>query len=242
MAIRETAAAIFNSHLKDNPYPGRGLAVGRNDADNTWIMVYFIMGRSENSRNRRFVTDGERLYTEPVDPAKVSDPSLIIYDAMSALPGIQLVSNGDQTATVRDALTTGGTFDGALATREREPDGPNFTPRISAMLDVRSAENNLSFSILKANPADPAKTDRYTARPSNPPPGIGYGLTTYMGDGNPLPSFRGDLLVLPLEGSAQAVLDEYWDALNPDNRVSLAVKEVRNDGTAAAFLVRNRHA
>jgi IMP cyclohydrolase len=242
MTIRETATAVFSSHLANNPYPGRGLVVGRNEKDDGWLIVYFIMGRSENSRNRRFVKDGERLYTEPVDLSKVTDPSLIIYDAMLSLPGIQLVSNGDQTATVYQSLRAGGTFEGALATREREPDGPNFTPRISAMLDVREKENNLSFSILKANPADKALTDRTTVRPANPPPGIGYGLTTYMGDGDPLPGFTGDLLTLPLIGSTQAVIDAYWDALDKDNRVSLAVKEVNEDGAAAEFLIRNRHA
>lgn len=242
MAIRETATAVFNQHLKNNPYPGRGLVAGRSELGDGWLLVYFIMGRSENSRNRRFVKDGERLFTEPVDLSKVTDPSLIIYDAMLALPGRQVVSNGDQTATVHRALQVGGTFEGALATREREPDGPNFTPRITAMLDVRAAENNLTFSILKANAADSSKTDRYTVRPANPSPGIGYGLTTYMGDGDPLPSFKGDLLTLPLFGSAQAVMDAYWDALDTGNRVSLAVKEVKADGGGGEFLLRNRHA
>ena len=242
MTIRETAHSVFNNHLKHNVYPGRGLVVGRSEAGDTWLVVYFIMGRSENSRNRRFVSDGERLYTEPVDLSKVTDPSLIIYDAMLALPGIQLVSNGDQTATVHKALQVGGTFEGALATREREPDAPNFTPRITAMLDVRGCGDNLRFSVLKAAAADSARTDRYTVCPSNPPPGIGYGLTTYMGDGNPLPSFTGDLLPLPLAGPPRAVLDAYWGALDQDNRVSLAVKEVKPDGTCGEFLIRNRHA
>jgi hypothetical protein len=241
MTIKETAEAVFKGHLKNNPYPGRGLAVGRNDRGDGWIIVYFIMGRSENSRNRRFVKDGERLYTEPVDLSKVTDPSLIIYDAMLALPGIQLVSNGDQTATVQSALKVGGTFEGALATREREPDAPNFTPRITAMLDVRSQDYNLSFSVLKSNAADKALTDRYTVRPSNPPPGIGYGVTTYMGDGDPLPSFLGDLLPLPLAGTPGAILDAYWNALDSNNRVSLAVKEVTANGAAGEFLIRNRH-
>jgi IMP cyclohydrolase len=241
MSIQQKAENVFASHLKSNPYPGRGLAVGRNERNDRWLIVYFIMGRSENSRNRRFVKDGERLFTEPVDLSKVTDPSLIIYDAILALPGIQIVSNGDQTSTVWSGLQCGGTFEGALATREREPDAPNFTPRITAMIDVRSAHDNLAFNVLKANAADPAQTDRYTVRPANPPRGIAYGLTTYMGDGNPLPSFTGDLLTLPLVGNAQAVLDAYWDALDGNNRVSLAVKEVRDDGTASEFLVRNRH-
>lgn len=242
MTIRQRAEEVFASHLKHNPYPGRGLAVGRNERDDRWVIVYFIMGRSDNSRNRRFVKDGERLYTEPVDRSKVTDSSLIIYDAILALPGMQIVSNGDQTSTVCSALKGGGTFEESLATREREPDAPNFTPRITAMLDVRLDQYSLAFSILKANLADPALTDRYTVRPANPPTGIAYGLTTYMGDGNPLPSFSGDLLTLPLIGTPQAILDAYWDALDSDNRVSLAVKEVKDDGTASEFFVRNRHA
>jgi IMP cyclohydrolase len=242
MTIQQQAERVFAAHLKDNPYPGRGLAVGRSQRGDGWIIVYFIMGRSDNSRNRRFATDGERLYTEPVDLSKVTDPTLIIYDAMLSLPGIQIVSNGDQTRTVHSALQCGGTFEGALATREREPDSPNFTPRITAMLDVRSAGDNLAFSILKANPADPALTDRYTVRPASPPPGLAYGLTTYLGDGDPLPSFTGDLLTLPVAGSPQAILDGYWEALDQNNRVSLAVKAIAADGTASELLVRNRHA
>jgi hypothetical protein len=242
MTIRETADRVFENHIKNNRYPGRGLVVGRSETGDKWLMVYFIMGRSENSRNRRFVTDGDRLFTEPVDLSKVTDPSLIIYDAMLALPGIQLVSNGDQTATVHSALTVGGTFDGALATREREPDDPNFTPRITAILDARGGEATLRFSVLKAAQADSAATDRYFVCPANPPAGIGFGLTTYMGDGNPLPSFTGDLLPLPLAGTPGRVLDTYWDALDSDNRVSLAVKEVNPDGSCGEFLVRNRHA
>ncbi|MBN1612640.1 MAG: hypothetical protein JW940_38805 [Polyangiaceae bacterium] len=242
MTIQQQAESVFASHLKTNPYPGRGLAVGRSERGDGWIIVYFIMGRSDNSRNRRFVTEGERLYTEPVDLSKVTDPSLIIYDAILSLPGVQIVSNGDQTRTVHSALQCGGTFEGALATREREPDAPNFTPRITAMLDVRAHESNLAFSLLKANPADPELTDRYTVRPSNPPPGLAYGLTTYMGDGDPLPSFTGDLLTLPVVGSPQAILASYWEALDPNNRVSLAVKAVKQDGTVSEFFVRNRHA
>jgi IMP cyclohydrolase len=134
MTIQQQAERVFAAHLKDNPYPGRGLAVGRSQRGDGWIIVYFIMGRSDNSRNRRFVTDGERLYTEPVDLSKVTDPSLIIYDAMLSLPGIQIVSNGDQTRTVHSALQCGGTFEGALATREREPDRPSLEPSSGASL------------------------------------------------------------------------------------------------------------
>ncbi len=241
MQAREFAVSTFENHLRNNTYPGRGLVVGRQADDTAWLMVYFIMGRSENSRNRRFVKDGERLSTEPVDASKVSDPSLIIYDAMLALPKIQLVSNGDQTATLYETLKQGGSFRGALNTREREPDAPNFTPRISAMIDLRSEKNNVHLSVLKANRNDPALTDRITICPANPPAGFGYGLTTYMGDGTPLTSFVGDPLLLPLDGTPAEVIAAYWEALDRDNRVSLAVKQIKEDGTVGEFIIKNRH-
>ncbi len=136
-------------------------------------------------------------------------------------------------------LQAGGTFDDALATREREPDPPNYTPRISAMLDLRSAPGAITLSLLKANSANPEWTDRYTYRPAPPPAGLGYGLTTYMGDGSPLPSYRGDPLLLPLDGPAEAILEAYWTALDATNRVSLAVKRIHRAG-ASEILVRNR--
>jgi len=241
MEAFEIAKNTFNQHLKNNSYPGRGLVVGRQDDGENWVIVYFIMGRSPNSQNRRFASDGDRLWTEPVDESKVEDPSLIIYDAMLALPKIQIVSNGDQTTTVFNALKEGGSFRGALSSREREPDGPNFTPRISAMVDFRSKKDRIRLSVLKANAIDNEKTDRITICPADPSKGLGYGLTTYMGDGSPLPSFVGDPLLLPLSGSAKDILDAYWDALNKDNRVSLAVKQTKNDGTLSEILICNRH-
>ena len=241
MAAREQAEATFQGHLASNPYPGRGLVVGRRSDDTGWLLVYFIMGRSENSRNRRFASDGDRLWTEPVDESKVADPSLIIYDAMLALPGIQLVSNGDQTNTVYETLVAGGRFASALATREREPDAPNYTPRITAKLDTRRQDGRVEMSVLKANALDPEKTNQIIHRPADPAPGFGYGLTTYMGDGSPLPSFVGDPLLLPLDGGPATVLDAYWDALDDDNRISLAVKAVDDDGNLVELLIRNRY-
>jgi len=232
------AQISLNRHLRQNRYPGRGLVVGRSAAADTWLIVYWIMGRSAHSQNRRFVAEGPVLRTEPVDASLVQDPSLIIYEGMLELPGVYLVSNGDQTRTIYETLQAGGTFDDALSTREREPDAPNYTPRISAMLDLRSTWGTLTLSLLKANVANPEWTDRYTYRPAPPPPGLGYGLTTYMGDGSPLPSFSGDPLLLPLEGTAQAILETYWEALDVDNRVALAVKRIPQDGPSG-ILIRN---
>ena len=235
----DLAAKTFESHLKNNSYPGRGLVVGRSTVDDAWALIYWIMGRSDNSRNRRFVVEGTTLKTEPVDLAKVADPSLIIYEAMLELPGVYIVSNGDQTRTLHDTLAGGGTFDEALSTREREPDAPNYTPRISAMLDMRSGAGEVTLSYLKANPIDVQLTDRYTVRPAAPAAGFGAGLTTYMGDGDPLPAFTGDPLLLPCVGDAETIADTYWDALDVDNRISLAVNWITPDGTSR-LVVRNR--
>ncbi len=237
MKILTFANDNFERHLRRNPYPGRGLVVGRAESG-AWLLIYWIMGRSANSRNRRFVAEGEILRTEPIDAAQVDNPELIIYEAMLTLPGTYLVSNGDQTRTLADKLAEGGMFDEALCKREREPDAPNYTPRISGMLDLLDTRCPVTLSILKANAANPALTDRFTYRPAPPPPGLGYGLTTYMGDGKPLPSFSGDPLLLPCLGDAQSLLDTYWQALDSENRVALAVKWI--EGGKARLLVRNK--
>jgi IMP cyclohydrolase len=237
MKLELIAKENFERHIRQNSYPGRGLVIGWSD-DNAWIIVYWIMGRSPNSRNRRFVADGVTLRTEPIDLATVENPELIIYEAMLELPGIFLVSNGDQTRTLYETLQTGDSFDAALLTREREPDAPNYTPRISGMIVPENAASPITLSILKANPADPALTDRFTYRPAPPPPGFGYCLTTYVGDGRPLPSFSGDPLWLPLQGDPETILQTYWDGLDAENRVALAVKVLENG--RSRLLVRNQ--
>ena len=205
MAIRN-----FEDHLQHNPYPGRGLVVGRSSVEDAWLIVYWIMGRSASSRNRRFVAADTTLRTEPIDTSHMEHPELLIYEAMLELPSIYLVSNGDQTRTIYDALQAGGTFDSAMVTPEREPDAPHYTPRISAMLELQPYPGSLTLSILKANPADPVLTDRVTYRPATPPQGFGFGLTTYNGDGNPLPSFSGDPLLLPLTNGPTRLVGSRW--------------------------------
>jgi IMP cyclohydrolase len=233
------ATRNFASHLRDNPYTGRGLVIGRSSIDHGWIMLYWIMGRSVHSRNRRFVVEGGTLRTAPVDPKLLTDPSLIIYEAMLELPGIYLVSNGAQTRTMYETLSIGGTFDAALAQWQHEPDAPNYTPRISAMLML--AQQQVTLSLLKANPIAPAYTDRYTYRLAVPAQGLGVGLTTYRGDGNPLPSFTGEPLLLPCAGSLEDLLDMYWEALDANNRVALAVKHIPAQGGVGTIIVRNRY-
>jgi hypothetical protein len=239
MNAHAIAAANFATHIQQNSYPGRGLVIGRSGPEE-WLMVYWIMGRSASSRNRHFVVSGTTVRTEPVDTSEMQRPELLIYDAMIEFSHIYLVCNGDQTRTIYDTLQDGGSFDDALATREREHDAPHYTPRISGMLELHSDPIAVVLSILKASPIDPADTDRFTYRPALPQPGFGVGLTTYCGDGNPLPSFTGEPLILPLGSSAEEVLETYWSALNEENRISLAVKQISADDGVSRTLVRNR--
>jgi IMP cyclohydrolase len=240
MQVTDMAVANFERHLKQNAYPGRGLVVGVSSTHAAWLMIYWIMGRSVHSQNRRFVAEAGVLRTEPVDASRVEDPGLIIYDAMLEWPPIYLVGNGAQVRGIYDTLQAGGSFDAALAAWEREPDAPHYTPRISAMLDLGQPPGSLTLSLLKANAANPNHTDRFTYRPANPPAGFGVGLTTYGGDGHPLPSFTGEPLLLPCTGDLDEVLGVYWHALDANNRVSLAVKRIPQHGGASEMVVRNR--
>jgi hypothetical protein len=240
MELEAAAASNFAWHIERNSYPGRGLVLGRSSDGASWFQVYWIMGRSPNSRNRIFEAEGTTLRTAPHDPASLSDPALIIYEAMLELPGVHVVSNGDQTRTILDEIASGGSFESALQKREREPDAPNYTPRISGLIDLREGEPVFALSILKANPADPDRTDRHSFRPAPPAPGYGLALTTYQGDGDPLPPFSGEPLWLPLEGDAERLADHYWKSLDADNRVALAVKRIPAQDGAPEIVLRNR--
>jgi IMP cyclohydrolase len=230
----------FATHIQQNPYPGRGLIIGRTDDDDDWLQIYWIMGRSAQSQNRRFVTDHETLRTEARDPTLIHDPSLIIHEAMMEVPGQYVVSNGDHTRTLLTTLQAGGTFEEALAQHEREPDAPHYTPRILGLLTFENHTASLALGILKANPTNPLLTDRCSYRPAPPPRGFGVGLTTYARDGAPLPSYRGDPLFLPCHGSVEAILQRYWDALNPAYRIAIAIKKIRGNGRASTIIVKNR--
>jgi IMP cyclohydrolase len=238
--MNELARKTLDRAIASNRYPGRGLVIGLNSAGD-WTLVYWIMGRSEHSRNRQFVAERGVLRTQAFDPSKLVDPSLIIYEAMLELPGIQLVSNGDQTRTIYDALARGQSFEAALETRAHEPDAPHYTPRISGLLDLRAEEPRLTLGILRSNPVDPARTDRTFFRLAPPPAGLGRGITTYAGDGNPLPTFSGEPLLLPLPGPGAELLELYWSALDQNHRISLAVKTLARDGACRELLVRNRY-
>ena len=216
------AVDLFET-LKNNAYPGRGIAVGKTPCGKKLRIAYFIMGRSENSRNRIFVEDGSGIRTQAFDESKMKDPSLIIYAPVRVCEDTTIVTNGDQTDTVYDALTVGKTFEDALRTREFEPDAPNYTPRISAVVKG----DYYAMSILKSAEGDPAACRRYFFDYPNESPGYGHLIHTYVGDGNPLPSFEGEPTLWKMEKeSFEDWSDHVWEALNPDNKVSLFTRSI----------------
>lgn len=212
--------------LRGNPYPGRGIALGRTADGERFVAVYFIMGRSENSRNRIFVEDGDGIRTQAFDPSKLTDPSLIIYAPVRVLGNKTIVTNGDQTDTIYELMDRQQTFEQALRTREFEPDAPNYTPRISGIMHLENASYNYAMSILKSNNGDPSSCNRYTFAYENPKAGEGHFIHTYMGDGNPLPSFEGEPTLVGIEGSIDEFTKAVWENLNEDNKVSLFVRYI----------------
>lgn len=216
----------LEQELKNNAYPGRGIVIGKSPNGKYAVTAYFIMGRSENSRNRVFVEDGEGIRTQAFDPSKLSDPSLIIYAPVRVLSNNTIVTNGDQTDTVYDLMGQGLTFEQALRTREFEPDGPNYTPRISGIMNVENGEYEYQMSILKSNNGNPDACNRYTFSYSNPVAGEGHFIHTYMCDGDPLPSFEGEPKLVELSDDMDAFTDMLWNSLNEDNKVSLFVRYI----------------
>ena len=211
--------------LRNNAYPGRGIILGESPHGKYAIAAYFIMGRSENSRNRVFVEDGEGIRTQAFDPAKLSDPSLIIYAPVRVLGNKTIVTNGDQTDTIYEGMDKQLTFEQSLRSREFEPDAPNLTPRISGIMHIESGRYSYAMSILKSNQGDASSCNRYTFAYENPIHGEGRFIHTYMGDGNPLPSFEGEpeLIGMPTE-DIDELTKLLWDALNEENKVSLFVR------------------
>ncbi len=212
--------------LKENSYPGRGIIIGRTPDSTKAVVAYFIMGRSENSRNRVFIEDGEGIRTQAFDPSKLTDPSLIIYAPVRVLDNKLIVTNGDQTDTVYDLVKEGKTFEESLRTREFEPDGPNYTPRISGMLEFANGDFDFSMSILKSDDGDPAACNRYTFAYSNPIAGKGRFIHTYMTDGSPLPSFAGEPELVNVCDDIEEYTSLLWNSLNADNKVSLFVRYI----------------
>ena len=210
--------------LNTNAYPGRGIIIGRTRDGKSAVTAYFIMGRSANSRNRVFVTEGEGIRTQAFDPSKLEDPSLIIYAPVRVLNDSTIVTNGDQTDTVYDNMKDGKTFEESLRCRKYEPDGPNFTPRISGILNIKDGSYDYAMSILKSDNGDPDCCNRYTFTYDNPKAGEGRFIHTYMQDGNPLPSFEGEPEWIDIEGDIDEFTSMLWDNLNEENKVSLFVR------------------
>ena len=223
--------------LRDNPYPGRGIVLGRSADGAFAIAAYFIMGRSENSRNRVFVPTEDGIRTQAHDPAKMTDPSLIIYHPVRMAGRGLIVTNGDQTDTVRDYILSGRTFVEALKSRTFEPDDPNFTPRISGLL---SPDGSFQLSILKSADGNPACCCRCFYHYDAPLAGEGRFIHTYQGDGSPLPSFEGEPVRIALEDpNPDALADRVWTALNPDNKFSLFVRYIRLSDGIYQDVIRN---
>ena len=216
----------LEKELKENSYPGRGIVIGRSADGKHAVTAYFIMGRSENSRNRIFVEDGEGIRTQAFDPSKLTDPSLIIYAPVRVLGNKTIVTNGDQTDTIYEGMDRQLTFEQSLRSREFEPDAPNYTPRISGIMHVDKGSYNYAMSILKSNNGDPSSCNRYTFAYENPKSGEGHFIHTYMGDGNPLPSFEGEPKLVEIPDDIDAFTELLWSSLNEDNKVSLFTRYI----------------
>ncbi len=226
--------------LRANSYPGRGILLGRS-ADNTCaVIAYFIMGRSENSRNRVFETTEDGIRTRAFDESKMTDPSLIIYHPVRRLEsGFTIVTNGDQTDTIRDALAQGHCYRHALNQRTFEPDGPNWTPRISGVVKPGGGYN---LSILKSLDGDPSCCCRYFFEYDTPAAGMGHFISTYQGDGSPLPSFAGEPVAADLSTpDAPSLAKALWESLNEDNKVSLFVEYIDLEHGTLHTVIRNKH-
>ncbi|MGN0627457.1 MAG: IMP cyclohydrolase [Oscillospiraceae bacterium] len=211
--------------IEGNSYVGRGIVIGKSSDGKKACAAYFIMGRSANSRNRVFAERDGVLYTEPFDASKVEDPSLIIYAALREYKNKLIVTNGDQTDTIYEGIKAGGSFSGALATREFEPDCPNFTPRISGMITFRHGDFTYDMSILKSADEKGSACSRYTF--SYPAlPGLGHFIHTYVCDGNPIPTFQGEPERVAIPDDIDEFTDSLWNALDLDNKISLYVRYV----------------
>ncbi|MCD8123888.1 MAG: IMP cyclohydrolase [Lachnospiraceae bacterium] len=231
----------LEKELRENTYPGRGIVIGKSEDGTKAVTAYFIMGRSENSRNRIFVEDGEGIRTEAFDPSKMEDPSLIIYAPVRVLGNKTIVTNGDQTDTIYEGMDHQLTFEQSLRSREFEPDGPNYTPRISGIMHIENNEYNYAMSILKTVNGDPETCSRYTFAYHGAVAGQGRFIHTYKENVSPLPSFEGEPKLVDIRGDIDSFTDMVWDSLNEDNKVSLFVRFIDLvDGSYETRIV-NKH-
>lgn len=215
----------MHDRLEGNTYPGRGIVIGKSADGKKAVAAYFIMGRSANSRNRVFTEREGTVYTEPFDPSKVEDPSLIIYAAIRQFENNLIVTNGDQTDTVYEGLKVGKAFDEALTVRKFEPDGPNWTPRISGMLTFENGDFTYQMSILKSGDAEGTFCNRF-GYDYVPKAGLGHFIHTYVCDGNPIPTFQGEPERVSIPDDIDSFTQELWNSLDENNKISLYVRYI----------------
>lgn len=215
----------ISSELSGNAYPGRGIIIGKSADGTKAVTAYFIMGRSASSRNRIFSVEGEGIRTEAFDPSTLLvAPELIIYRPVRVLGNLTIVTNGDQTDTVYEGMSAGKTFEESLRVRKYEHDAPNYTPRISGLMHIEDGSYDYSMSILKSHNGNPDICERHTYTYDNTVAGEGHFIHTYMGDGNPLPSYEGEPTLVEIAGDIDEFTNMVWDNLNADNKVSLFVR------------------
>ena len=227
--------------LRENAYPGRGIILGKTPDGKNAVIAYFIMGRSVNSRNRVFEATADGIRTKAFDESKLSDPHLIIYSPVRVLGNKTIVTNGDQTDTIYDHMDRQETFEQSLRTREYEDDAPNYTPRISGIVHMEDDSFNYAMSILKSADGHPDSVHRFTCSYTNPLCGEGHFIHTYMGDGNPLPSFEGEPEKIATVDDIDAFTDMLWNSLNEDNKVSLFVRYINVETKQATDRIVNKN-
>ena len=231
----------IEKELQSNSYPGRGIIIGKSADGSKAVTAYFIMGRSENSRNRVFVEEGEGIRTQAFDPSKLTDPSLIIYAPVRVLGNKTIVTNGDQTDTIYEGMDKQLTFEQSLRSREFEPDGPNYTPRISGIMHIDNGTYNYAMSILKSNNGNPDACNRYTFAYQNPVAGEAHFIHTYMHNANPLPSFEGEPKLVDTMDDMDAFGDMVWNSLNEDNKVSLFIRYINIEDGSVQSKIYNKN-
>ena len=225
----------ITAELRANTYPGRGIMIGCSEDGTRAVLLYFIMGRSTNSRNRVFLPTDDGIRTEAFDPSKMTDPSLVIYHPVRIFEDTIIVTNGDQTDTIRAAVSSGNFFYSSLLTRTFEPDKPNYTPRISGLIEPNGS---YKLSILKSLDGNPSCSCRQFFEYDAPMPGVGHLIHTYKSDGNPIPSFEGEPKAVAVTGSLRDYASAVWSALNTDNKVSLfALSKNLTTGRIENFII-----
>ena len=236
------ALFVLEKLLSENTYPGRGIVIGKSKDGAKAMIAYFIMGRSENSRNRVFVEDGDGIRTQAFDPSKLTDPHLIIYSPVRVLGNKTIVTNGDQTDTIYELMNQQLTFEQALRTREFEDDAPNYTPRISGIMKVNNGDYSYAMSILKSDNGNPDSCLRFTFSYKNPVNGEGRFIHTYVGDGSPLPSFEGEPKLVEIPDNIDDFSNKLWNALSEDNKVSLFVRyiDIETGSTDTRIINKNK--